>query len=184
MDDQTIVALFFARDEAALTHTQNKYAKYCQSIAMRILGCREDAEECVNDAYRRAWESIPPTKPQQLSSYMGLLTRRLAFNRARERQADKRGGGELPLLLDELAECIPDTTGETSDDFVVRDALNAFLAALPQRTRTVFLCRYWYAQSVAEIATACHMSISSVNTLLCRTRKQLAEHLKEQHIEL
>jgi RNA polymerase sigma-70 factor (ECF subfamily) len=112
------------------------------------------------------------------------LTRRLAFNRARERQADKRGGGELPLLLDELAECIPDTTGETSDDFVVRDALNAFLAALPQRTRTVFLCRYWYAHSVAEIAAACHMSISSVNTLLCRTRKQLAEHLKEQHIEL
>lgn len=184
MEDEKIVALYLARDEAAIAQTQKKYQTYCQSIAERILGSHEDAEECVNDVYRRTWESIPPEKPPVLSSYLGMLTRRISLNRARLNHAQKRGGGQLPLILDELNECIPDTAGERSDDFVVRDALNAFLAALPERTRRVFMQRYWYAQSVAEIAQERHMSVSSVNTLLCRTRKQLEAYLRQQHIEL
>ena len=184
MDDQQIVALFFARDEAAIARTQEKYDRYCQSIAERILGSREDAEECVNDAYHRAWETIPPEKPQLLSSYIGLLTRRISLNKARANRAVKRGGGELLLILDELQECIPDAAGEPADDFVVRDALNAFLAMLPPRTRIVFMRRYWHAQSAAEIAKDCGMSVSAVNTLLHRTRKQLEEYLLSQHIYL
>ena len=184
MEDEKIIALFVARDETAITRTQEKYSNYCQSIAERIVGSHEDAEECVNDTWRRAWETIPPEKPTILASYVGMLTRRISLNRVRTNRAAKRGGGELPVVLDELAECIPDASGESADDFVVRDALNAFLTALPERTRIVFLRRYWYAQSVAEIARACHMSEGNINTLLCRTRKQLQTYLAEHHIYL
>ncbi len=184
MDDEKIVALFFARDEAAIAKTQEKYAAYCMSIAVRILGSQEDAEECVNDAYHRAWDSIPPQKPSILSSYMGMLTRRISLNRARERRAAKRGNGELTLILDELQECIPDPGGESADDFVIRDALNAFLASLPQRTRIIFLRRYWYADSVHELAQKYRMSPSSIHTLLSRTRQKLESFLREQQIYL
>ena len=184
MDDEKIVALFYERDEQALLQTQKKYNTYCLAIAQRIVGSHEDAEECVNDAYHRAWETIPPEKPQLLSSYIGLLTRRISLNKARANRAAKRGGGELLLILDELQECIPDAAGEQVDDFVVRDALNAFLAMLPPKTRVVFMRRYWHAQSAAEIAKDCGMSVSAVNTLLHRTRKQLEEHLLSHHIYL
>ena len=184
MDDEKIVALFYERDEQALLQTQKKYNTYCLAIAQRIVGSHEDAEECVNDAYHRAWETIPPEKPQLLSSYIGLLTRRISLNKARANRAAKRGGGELLLILDELQECIPDAAGEQVDDFVVRDALNDFLAMLPPKTRVVFMRRYWHAQSAAEIAKDCGMSVSAVNTLLHRTRKQLEEHLLSHHIYL
>ena len=184
MDDEKIVALFYERDEQALQHTQTKYHAYCLAIAQRIVGSHEDAEECVNDTWQRAWETIPPEKPPILSSYVGLLTRRISLNRVRANRAAKRGGGELLLILDELAECIPDASGESADDFVVRDALNDFLSLLPERTRNVFMCRYWHAQSVAQIAADYHMSVSALNTLLHRTRKQLQEYLLSQQIYL
>ena len=180
MDDQQIVALFFARDEAAIARTQEKYDRYCQSIAERILGSREDAEECVNDAYHRAWETIPPEKPQLLSSYIGLLTRRISLNKARANRAVKRGGGELLLILDELQECIPDAAGEPADDFVVRDALNGFLAMLPQRTRIVFMRRYWYAMMPAELAKAEGMTVNAVTVKLYKTRNKLRKFLEER----
>ncbi|MBQ7337858.1 MAG: sigma-70 family RNA polymerase sigma factor [Clostridia bacterium] len=182
MDDEKIVALFHARDEAAIAQVQEKYATYCRVIAQRILTSPEDVEECVNDAYRRAWETIPPEKPQLLSAYIGMLTRHIALNRARDNRAQKRGGGSLPLILDEMQECIPDGQGDAADDFILQDALNAFLGSLPQRTRMIFMRRYWYADSAAAIAADYRMKESSVNVLLFRTRKQLRAFLSEQGI--
>jgi RNA polymerase sigma-70 factor (ECF subfamily) len=184
MEDEKIVALFFARDEAAIAKTQEKYDAYCRAIAQRIVLSREDAEECVNDTWRRAWDTIPPNKPTVLSSYLGLLTRRIALNRARDNHAQKRGGGQLPLILDELAECIPDTEGERAQNEVLRDALDHFLASLPQRTRMIFMRRYWYTDTPQSIAKEYGMRESSVYTILSRTRKQLKRFLEENEIDL
>ena len=184
MEDSRIVDLYWDRDEAAISESDRKYGRMLSSLSYSLLSSHEDAEECVNDAYHRAWETIPPEKPQPLSSYIGLLTRRISLNKTRANRAVKRGGGELLLILDELQECIPDAAGEPADDFVVRDALNGFLAMLPQRTRIVFMRRYWHAQGAAKIAEDCGMSVSAVNTLLHRTRKQLEEYLLSQHIYL
>ncbi len=183
MDDKSIVALLFARDESAITEVQQKYGRYCQSIAEQIVGSREDAEECVNDTYRRAWETIPPQKPSILSSYLGMLTRHIAIDRLKERHALKRGGGTLALILDELQECVADDEAKEEQNELLREALDLFLAALPQRTRMVFVRRYWYADSAANIAKDYRMSESNVNTLLFRTRKKLKKHLEEYGID-
>ncbi len=182
MNDEGIVALFWERNEAAIAKIQEKYGRYCQYIAERILGSREDAEECVNDTYRRAWETIPPSKPSLLSSYLAMLTRRIAIDRARENRAGKRGGG-LDLILDELQECVSDTQADDAHSQLLREVLDTFLASLPQRTRKVFVRRYWYADTAAAIAKEYGMSESNVNTLLFRTRKQLKKALQENGIE-
>lgn len=181
-DDTEIVEMMFARDERALTYIQQKYCRYCHSIADNILGNHADAEECVNDTYLRAWESIPPNRPGVLASYLGMLTRRIALNRARRERADRRGGGQLPLLLDELQECIADPDAEGSDDGVLKEALERFLNALPQRTRMVFVRRYWYADSIGSIARDYGMRENAVSVLLHRTRRQLRADLSAQGI--
>jgi RNA polymerase sigma-70 factor (ECF subfamily) len=180
--DQEIVDLLFARDEAALSHIQQKYARYCHRIAENILGNHADAEECVNDTYLRAWESIPPQKPSILSTYLGTLTRHIALNRARRERAAKRGGGELPLILDELQECIADPDAAGSDDEQLSEAIDDFLGTLPQRNRMVFVRRYWYADGVGQIARDYGMSENSVSALLWRTRKQMRTFLEKREI--
>lgn len=182
MNDETIVALLFARDEAAISHVQEKYGRYCQSIAERIVGSREDAEECVNDTYKKAWDTIPPQKPSILSSYLALLTRHIALDRVRKNRAAKRGGG-LDLILDELQECVSDTEADDAQNELLREVLDMFLASLPQRTRMVFVRRYWYTDPAAVIAKDYGMSESGVNTLLFRTRKQLKYFLQENGID-
>ena len=102
MDDAKIIALYEARDEKAIAETQQKYGGYCRYIAERILASKQDAEECVNDAYHKAWNTIPPQKPESLASYIGMLTRQLSFNRYKENHRQKRGGGEVVLALDEI----------------------------------------------------------------------------------
>ncbi len=184
VDDQSIVAMYLARDEAAIAMTQKKYGRYCHCIAENILGNDADAEECVNDTYKKAWDTIPPQKPSVLSTYLGMLTRQISLNRARDMRAQKRGGGQLPLILEELEECIVDPDALPSDDGILRDALDAFLGTLPQRTRVVFMRRYWYAESARSIAKDCGMSEGSVHTLLSRTRKQLKDFLEQQHIDV
>ena len=177
MDDQTIVALYLARDEAAIALTQEKYERYCQSIAEQILQSREDAQECVNDAYHRAWDTIPPEKPSILSSYLGMLTRHIALDRLKARMAQKRGGGEVPLLLDELQECIGESDAQQEESVAIREALDGFLSTLPQRTRMIFVRRYWYTDAVATIARDYGLRESYVSTILSRTRKKLRKYL-------
>lgn len=184
--DDEIVALYFARDERAIAQSHQKYGKYCHSIARAILNNEQDAEECVNDTYLRAWNSIPPQRPARLATYLGKLTRNLSISRYRYEHADKRDANHYTIALDELAECIPDENGEEtmSEEIVLREAINAFLRALPKRTRIVFMRRYWYFLSIAAIAESMGMSESHVKVLLMRTRKQFREHLEREEISL
>jgi RNA polymerase sigma-70 factor (ECF subfamily) len=183
MNDDSILTLLFQRDEAALSEIQEKYGHYCQYIAEQIVGSREDAEECVNDTWRRAWDTIPPQKPSRLAAYLGMLTRHLALDRIRERMREKRGGGQVPLVLDELLECVADTEADSEQDERLREALDTFLSNLPRRTRMVFVRRYWYTDAAATIAKDYGMSENSVNVLLFRTRKKLKQYLNSIGID-
>jgi len=186
MDDQQIIKRYFDRDEQALADTQNKYGKYCHTVAMNVLGNPEDAEECVNDTYLRAWNAIPPEKPKHLGAYLASITRNLAINRYHERHAAGRGSGETAVALDELGECLADShDGRTlADDVTLRDALNRFLRALPEPTRGIFMRRYWFVCPIADIAREYSMGESRVKMILHRTRNRLRDHLKQEGIQV
>lgn len=182
MDDRDIINLYWARAHQAITETASKYGSYCRSIAQNILGSQEDAEECVNDTYLHAWNSIPPNRPDVLSAYLGKLTRNLSFDRFRTNHADKRGGGEICLVLDELAECV--SGEETVEDEVTRQELiqtiNEFLVLLPKDKRNIFLSRYWYVLPVSEIARKHGMTVGNVSVILSRIRTKLKAYLIER----
>ena len=181
MDDQVIVEQYWQRSEQALTETARKYGGYCHSVAMRILQNKSDAEECVNDTYLCAWRSIPPQRPQNLKAYLGKISRNLALNLFQKRSAQKRGGSEVPLLLDELAECVggPDEPSP-EDQTTFSDLINRFLAGLSDDARRLFVQRYWYGYTVKEIAQAKGVRADSVAAQLYRTRKNLAQFLHEK----
>lgn len=182
MEDSEIVAQFWNREESAIALCEAAYGGYCRSIALRILGDASDAEECVNDTYQAAWDSIPPNKPAILSAYLGKLTRRISLKRLRSRNTQKRGNGQVVLSLEELAECIPGGHGVESqlEYQELVSILNQFLSALPQEERRVFLRRYWHAMSIREICDQFHFSKSKVESMLHRTRKKLRRHLEKE----
>ena len=185
MDDSKIIALYFERSEDAIAESQAKYGKYCYKIAQNILASPEDAEECVNDTWVKAWGVIPPQRPKKLSAFFGTITRNLALNRAESFFAKKRGGVILPIL-DELAEILPADGGEeeTVDAIVMKDAINSFLATLSRDVRIIFLQRYWYCRSVKEIARDLGLTESNVYVILSRTRKEFKAHLEKEGIRL
>ena len=182
MDDNQIVDLYFARAEAAVTETAEKYGRYCRAIAGNILPDDRDADEAVNDAYMAAWSSIPPNKPEALGPYLGKLTRRAALKVWRTRDAKKRGGGQVELALEELAELLPggNDPAEAAESQELTEALNRFLAALPETERRVFLRRYWYMDSIGQIAICFGFSQSKVKSMLARTRARLRTHLEKE----
>ena len=186
MEDREIIALYTARSEDAIIASDEQYGDYCRSIAMRILHNELDAEECVSDTWWHAWSVIPPQTPTCLRAFLGTITRRLSLDRYEKRMAQKRGAGEIPLLLDELVDCIPTTeNGETQTDaIVIRDTLDGFLTRLPARERWLFLRRYWYADSVEELARASKMRENTVRVTLHRTRKKLKAALEKEGIAL
>jgi RNA polymerase sigma-70 factor (ECF subfamily) len=185
MDDQSIIDLYWQRDEAALDQTHKKYGKYCHHIAYAILYSNQDAEECVNDTYLRAWGAIPPAKPGRLSTFLGKITRNLALDRLEKNTAQKRSG-PVELVLDELSECIPDadSTLDLADKIALADAINSFLAELPVQTRQIFMRRYWYLSPIKEIARDTSMSESAVKVSLMRTRNAFRAHLEKEGIVL
>jgi len=181
MNDDRIIALYFSRDEEAIRETDRKYGSFCRTIARHILNNDEDTEETVNDVYVRLWNTIPPTRPLPLKPYIGTVCRNLSFDRYKRSHADKRGGGQLPLVLEELGECIADRNDdEICDRIVFRDAINRFLASLNEKNRIPFVLRYWYVASVAEIAEKLGVSEESVRMSLARTRKKLKRFLTEE----
>ena len=186
MQDKQIVELFWQRDEAALSAAQDAYGAYCQSIAARVLGNAEDAAECVNDTWLRAWRAIPPSRPERLGPFLGKITRRLAIDRLRYQTAARRGGNETAAALDELQDCLPaaDDTAKAVEDAALSEALSRFVAQLPRETARMFLRRYWYLWSVADIAAAFGCSQSAVKTRLLRTRRQLRLFLEKEDITL
>lgn len=181
MEDSKIIDLYFERSQSAISETQKKYGRYCHTIAYNVLYSNEDAEECVNDTYLRAWQSIPPHRPTSLSSFLGRITRNLALDRYDEKTAQKRGGS-LDLALEEISECLPDTRGEDRNDKAIKDAINSFLASLPKRTRIIFMQRYWYLSSISEISLSLGISESNVKVILMRTRNKFKAHLEKEEI--
>lgn len=164
MDDGQIVQFYWDRDERAIPATADKYGNYCTSIAKNILGNPEDAEECVNDTYMRAWNSMPPHRPNVLSAFLGKITRNVSLNRYKQNTADKRGGGEVPAVLEEIAELVSDTDSveQEVDRRELVKAIDAFLDRLPTEKRSLFLCRYWYFDSVSNLASRFGMTENHV----------------------
>jgi len=183
MDDRQIVELYFARSEQAIEETRKKYGRYCRYIAKNVLGSDEDAEECENDTYLRAWESIPPNRPEKLSAFVGRIVKNLALNRLEARHAKKRSG-QAELALSELEECLPDTSGDPADELALRDAVNGFLDSLPKLTRVIFVRRYWYLSPIKDIASDYGIGESRVKVTLMRTRARLKEHLTKEGISI
>lgn len=182
MEDKQIVALYWARNEQALTETAAKYGSYCFSIAYNILSSREDADESVNDTYMSAWERIPPHEPSVLSAFLGKLTRRISLNRWRNQSRKKRGGGQVILALEELHECISsgeDVARRVEQKELTR-AIAVFLDTLPEAEREVFVCRYWYLADIRKICSVFGFTESKVKSMLHRTRIKLRAHLKEE----
>ena len=182
MNDKNIVDLYFSRDEEAIVQTNNKYGRYCYSIAYNILTNKEDAEECVNDTYLKAWRSIPPRRPSVLSTFLGKITRHISIDRWRERVASKRGGGEVTIALEELEDCVAGLQN-VEMEYERRELIRAyvkFLDMLPVAERRVFLCRYWYVDSIETIAEKFGFSQSKVKTMLFRARAKLRKQLAEE----
>ena len=186
MDDNQIIELFFARDEGAIEAVQREYGGYCVSIARNILGDQGTAEECVNDGWLKCWQSIPPQRPRSLKCFAGRIARNLALSARREASAQKRGGGQVQLALDELDEVVSggDTPEGALDREALRAALDGFLAGLPEQHRNLFLRRYWYLDSVEALAGRFSMSRTQVTTTLHRLRGKLRVHLQQEGFEL
>lgn len=179
MTDERIVALFWERSETAIAETDKAYGHYFHYIAFGILGSDEDAKEIVNDTYLKAWNTIPPQRPNHLKAFLGRIARQLSINRLEHNTAQKRAGSQYQLALDELSECISQDQEDFADTVALRDSLNQFLHTLPIDARRVFIRRYWHLHSISEIAADLSMSESKVKSLLMRTRKKLKQHLTE-----
>lgn len=182
MDDARIVALYWDRSDEAIPETASKYGRYLTSISYNILASREDAEECVNDTYHDAWNSMPPHRPSILSTFLGKITRRISIDRWRKLTADKRGGGALALAMDELEECVS-SSGSVEDEIERKELarlFNDFLNLLPTTERRVFLCRYWYMDSIQSIAKQFGFSRSKVASMLHRIRAKLRTVLEKE----
>ncbi|WP_298020110.1 RNA polymerase sigma factor [uncultured Dysosmobacter sp.] len=186
MDDESIIQLYWDRNDQAIRITSEKYGHYCKSIARNILDNDEDAEECVNDTYLNAWNSMPMHWPKQLSTFLGKITRNLSFNKYKHNRAEKRGSGEITLVLDELADCVSDTENieQIIDRRELAKAINSFVRGLSTGKRNLFIRRYWYADPVLKIAADYGMLQGSVSKTLERTRKQLKAYLTERGFEL
>lgn len=183
MDDREIMVLFFARDERAIEACREKYGRLCHSIAYNILRSPEDAEECVNDAYLRAWWAIPPKKPDQLGAYLARICRNIALNMQENSRAQKRQG-EVLLAEWELELSLPDRTDENVDKILLAELLGHFLDSLRPNARRIFLLRYWYFYSVREIAQLLSMGESRVKMSLMRSRRALGQFLEKEGFEI
>ena len=186
MEDKEIIRMYWNREDKAIEATAEKYGRYCRAIAKNILNSEEDAEECVNDTYLNAWNAMPSHWPEQLSTFLGKITRNLSFNKYKRNRAEKRGGGEMALVLDELLDCVSDKDDvqEIVDRQELIAAVNAFVRGLPFPKRNLFVRRYWYAEPISQIAKDCGLSQANVSKTLERCRKQLKNHLKERGFEL
>ena len=181
-DDEMLIQLFFARDEQALSEAEHRYGKLCRTMAFRILGDRQDAEECANDVLLKLWHAIPPAKPRSLTAFVSGITRNLALDRLAANNAEKRGGTQLSAVLDELAPYL--RSDENMEDrleaIAIQDAVTRFLQSLPKESRMIFLARYYAMQPIAEIAQQHASTTGRVKMILKRTKEKLRGFLKEE----
>ena len=186
MEDLKIIELFFDRKEYAIAKTERKYGGYLSKIAYNILFDSEDSEECVNDTYMKAWNTIPPQKPEVLRTFLGKITRRLAIDVFRKKHAEKRGNSEFALSLSELDECIPDKLSAEAEfeQKELSESINRFLASLSKENRDIFICRYFYSDSIKEIASSFQSNEAKIKSSLFRSRKILKEQLLKEGFDL
>ena len=186
MDDKGIIQLFFDRNEKAIEEASAKYGSYCRTVAENILSSCEDAEECVNDALLKAWNAIPPAKPAVLRTFLGRIIRNTALDIYKKKNAEKRGSGQFAAVLDELAECVSGGSEPEKeiDKAELTAAINSFLATLPEDKCALFVRRYWFAESVSELAKKSGMSENNVSVSLSRIRGKLHDYLIERGFEL
>lgn len=186
MEDEKIIDLYWARREDAIVETDKKYGNYCKSIALHILKSMEDSEECVNDTWMKAWDSMPPKRPDFLSAFLGKITRNLSISRYRMNHARKRGSGEVELLLLELEDCIPSAKSveEEVEGRETAEAIDRFLYGIDEESRNIFVRRYFFVDSIREIAGHFQISESKVKSQLFRTRNRLKDHLEKEGILL
>ena len=186
MTDVEILDLYWARSESAIHETARQYGKYCEAISMNILHNREDSEECVNDTYLSAWNSIPPQRPAVFPAFLGRIARNISLDKYKSRKAQKRKGDETALLLSELEDCIP--SGRSVEDEVetgiAAEAIDRFLSNISKEDRMLFVRRYWYADPICAIARRFAVSESKVKTNLFRTRNKLKIHLEKEGITI
>ena len=181
MEDSKIIQLFWERNEAALTAVSEKYGRYCSAIARNLLGNEQSVEECVNDTWMELWEAIPPNRPERLLAFIGEITRNNALNAVKESKAQKRGGGEYSIVLDELYDVASDYSVERiAERHEIMASVNRFLERLPERKQKVFVLRYWHCCSVSDISQIVGMSEANVYNVLKRVRKKLIEHLNKE----
>lgn len=186
MDDNAIIDLYWARSEDAITETDHKYGAYCRQIAYHILRDSQDADECVNDTWLRAWNSMPTQRPAKLQAFLAKLTRNLSLDRWDMAHAEKRGGGRTALLLSELSDCIPDshTVEQALDDRAIADAISRWLKQQKPRDRMIFIRRYFYADAINAVAKRAGLTEGGTKSLLHRLRGSLKRHLEQEGIAL
>lgn len=183
MEDEAIVALYWARDEGAIPATAEKYGAYCAAIAGNILESPQDAEECVNDTYVKAWNAIPPQRPAFLGAFLLKIARNLALTVYQAARTQKRGGGQgVEVLTQELADCVTGNPEAAVERAELSRLLDQFLRTLPDRDQYIFLRRYWHADGVGEIAVRCHLPAGTVKSSLYRSRRKLKAYLLERGI--
>jgi RNA polymerase sigma-70 factor (ECF subfamily) len=182
MEDAAIVDLYWQRDQQAIPETDRKYGRYCHAIAYNICTNHEDAEECVNDTWFRAWNLMPDKRPTILSTFLGMISRNYALDRYRSRTRQKRGGGETELTLEELTDCVPSRGGveQQLEEQELEQAIDAFLSTLSASERKIFVARYWFVAPVKEIAGKLDCSPGKVKTTLYRLRGRLRAYLQEE----
>ncbi len=182
MEDAQIVDLYWQRSDMAISETNQKYGRYCHTIAYNICGSNEDAEECVNDTWLRAWNLMPDQRPTALSAFLGRITRNFAINCMRAKKRVKRGGGEAVVALDELKECIPGGTDpeQVLEEKELERTIGTFVSGLPETERKIFVMRYWYLAPIQEIADCMDFSLGKVKSSLFRTRRKLRTYLQEE----
>ncbi len=182
MEDSRILDLYFARDEQAVAETDKKYGRYCFTLANSILNDTQDAEEAVNDTYFNAWNAIPPHRPTVFRLYLAKITRNLAFTRWRSRSAEKRGGGEMELVMEELENCLaaPGRVEDALEGKELANAIRSFLDTLPAREQDIFLRRYFFVEESEVIARRYGMKQATVLRTLSRTRRKLKTYLSQE----
>ena len=185
MEDTKIIDLFWERDERAIQETETAYGRYCRTIAFNILGDEEDVQECLNDTWLGAWNSIPPARPACLSAFLAKITRNLAISKYRAKYAKKRTGDRLSESLDELGECIPvsnDNVSQAIDRRILAEAINGYLDTCSEKQRKIFVRRFFYFDSIAEISQMYGIGQSDVKVTLMRMRRSLQKILEEEEL--
>lgn len=182
MEDSQIIELYWRKNADAISETADKYGAYCFTIANNILHSAEDSEECVNDTWLHAWNAMPPQRPAVFRIFLAKITRNLSLNRFQARNVEKRGGGEIRLVLDELSECLAGGTDVEAayEAAELEQCIRCFVRSLPERERNVFVRRYFFTEPVAEIAARYGLTANHIMVMLSRTRKKLKLALKKE----